>query len=306
MKDSVAIPTRPGQIDDSSLSVQRLRVIIGRATGRIGLYAITLLLSLIFIYPLVWTLGSSLKTPAEMFIYPPTLFPESPQIANYLQVMETVPFGRWFLNTVIVVVASTAGTVLSASMVSYSFARFRYRGRELLFLITLSTMMLPGQVTLVPQFILFFKLGWIDTIKPLWVPHWFGGGAFFIFLMRQFFLSLPRELDEAAIIDGANRLQVFFRILLPLTKPALATMAVISFMNGWSDFLGPLIYLNSPQKFTLAVGLQFFNSVEDASYEPTEHLLMTACVLTVVPTLLVFFVAQKYFVRGIVMSGIKG
>ena len=201
---------------------------------------------------------------------------------------------------------ATAGTVISAAMVSYSFARFRYRGRELLFLITLTTMMLPGQVTLVPQFILFFKLGWIDTIKPLWVPHWFGGGAFFIFLMRQFFLSLPRELDEAALIDGANRLQIFLRILLPLTKPALATMTVISFMAGWSEFLQPLIYLNSPSKFTLAVGLQYFNAVEDASYEPTEHLLMTACVLTVVPALVVFFATQKYFVRGIVMSGIKG
>ncbi|NJN84705.1 MAG: carbohydrate ABC transporter permease [Caldilineaceae bacterium] len=150
------------------------------------------------------------------------------------------------------------------------------------------------------------QTGLDDTIQPLWVPHWFGGGAFFIFLMRQFFMSLPRELDEAAIIDGANRLQIFFRILLPLTKPALATMTVISFMSGWSDFLGPLIYLNSPQKFTLAVGLQYFNAVEDAGFEPTQHLLMTACVLTVVPTLIVFFSTQKYFVRGIVMTGDQG
>lgn len=306
MKDSSAMATHAGGLRGSASSAYTMRVAAARFGRRAFLYVLTILLSLVFVYPLLWTLGSSLKSPSEMFIYPPSLFPASPQFANYLTVMDTVPFARWFLNTVVVVVTATAGTVISASMVSYSFARFRYRGRDVLFLITLTTMMLPSQVTLVPQFIIFFKLGWIDTIKPLWVPHWFGGGAFYIFLMRQFFLSLPRELDEAAIIDGANRLQVFFRILLPLTKPALATMTVISFMSGWSDFLGPLIYLNTPQKFTLAVGLQYFNAVEDISYEPTEHLLMVACVLTVIPALLVFFMTQKYFVRGVVMTGIKG
>jgi multiple sugar transport system permease protein len=306
MKQNSVMAARTEGLRGSPISTDSARVAISRISGRVMLYIFTLFLSLLFVYPLVWTLGSSLKTPAEMFIYPPTLFPASPQFSNYLEVMEKVPFARWFLNSIVVVVASTVGTVISASMVSYSFARFRYRGRDLLFMITLTTMMLPSQVTLVPQFILFFKLGWIDTIKPLWVPHWFGGGAFFIFLMRQFFMSLPRELDEAAIIDGANRLQVFFRILLPLTKPALATMTVISFMSGWSDFLGPLIYLNTPQKFTLAVGLQYFNAVEDVSFEPTEHLLMTACVLTLLPALLLFFSTQKYFVRGIAMTGIKG
>jgi multiple sugar transport system permease protein len=306
MKESTVMATRASGPRAAPSFIHNLRAASARFGKRAFLYAITLLLSLAFVYPLLWTLGSSLKTPAEMFLYPPTLFPASPQFANYVEVMETVPFAQWFLNTVIVVVTATAGTVISASMVAYSFARFRYRGRDLLFLITLTTMMLPSQVTLVPQFIIFYKLGWIDTIKPLWVPQWFGGGAFYIFLMRQFFLSLPRELDEAAIIDGANRLQVFLRILLPLTKPALATMTVISFMSDWSDFLGPLIYLNTPQKFTLAVGLQYFNAVEGQSYEPTEHLLMTACVLTVVPALLVFFATQRYFVRGIVMTGIKG
>lgn len=306
MKGSSAITSNDNTLAQRQPTMYGVRVIVTRLASRGFLYAITLLLSLIFVYPLAWTLGGSLKTPAEMFTYPPTLFPSTPQFANYAQILNTVPFAQWFLNTVIVVVLATIGTVLSASMVSYSFARFRYRGRDLLFLITLATMMLPGQVTLVPQFILFFKLGWIDTIKPLWVPHWFGGGAFFIFLMRQFFLSLPRELDEAALIDGANRLQIFFRILLPLTKPAVATMTVISFMAGWSEFLQPLIYLNSPKKFTLAVGLQYFNAVEGADYEPTEHLLMTACVMTIVPALIVFFATQKYFVRGIVMSGIKG
>jgi multiple sugar transport system permease protein len=277
-----------------------------RLSNRALLYGAVWLLSLVFIYPLLWTVGSSLKHISEMFIYPPTLFPEWPQFDNYLRVLTVVPFGRWFLNTVIVVIQSTLGTVLTASLVAYSFARFRYRGRDTLFFLTLATMMLPAQVTLIPQFILFHYMGWIDTLRPLWVPSWFGGGAFFIFLMRQFILSLPRDLDEAALIDGANRLQIFVRVLLPLCAPALATLTVIAFMASWSDFLGPLIYLNTPAKFTLAVGLQYFNQVGDVSSEPMQNLLMAACVLTIAPTLVVFFAAQKYFVRGIVMTGIKG
>lgn len=285
---------------------QSLRTDAGRLARRGLLYIFILVLSFLFAYPLLWTLASSFKPADEMFIFPPTLLPQNPQISNYARVMTAVPFGQWFLNTVIVVVLSTLGTVLSASLVAYSLARCRYRGRDLLFIITLSTMMLPAQVLLIPQFILFFKLGWINTFKPLWVPHWFGGGAFYIFLMRQFIMSLPRELDEAALIDGAGRWSIFWRILLPLCKPVLATMMVIAFMASWSDFLGPLIYLNSPQKFTLAVGLQYFNAVEGANYEPMQHLLMTACVLTIAPTLVVFFAAQQFFVQGIVMSGIKG
>jgi multiple sugar transport system permease protein len=284
--------------------IQRFRII--RFSNRALLYAVVWLLSIMFIYPLAWTAGSSLKSVSEMFIYPPTLFPQSPQLDNYVRVLSVVPFGRWFMNTVVVVIQSTLGTVLTASLVAYSFARFRYRGRDTLFFLTLATMMLPAQVTLIPQFIIFHYMGWIDTLRPLWVPHWFGGGAFFIFLMRQFILSLPRELDEAALIDGANRLQIFWRVLMPLCAPALATLTVIAFMGSWSDFLGPLIYLNTPAKFTLAVGLQYFNQVGDVASEPMQNLLMAACVLTIAPTLIVFFAAQKYFVRGIAMTGIKG
>lgn len=276
--------------------------------GRLLLYVTVLALCVLFGFPLFWTLMSSLKTSPEMFRFPPTWIPDTPQWQNYYNVLVTprIPVLRWAWNSTVIVVLGTLGTVISASLVAYSLARFEYRGRNTLFLITLATMMLPAQVTLIPQFVLFYRMGWVNTLLPLWVPLWFGGGGFAIFLMRQFFLSLPRDLDEAAIIDGANRLHVFFRILLPLTKPALATMTVISFMNNWSDFLGPLIYLNTPRKFTLAVGLQYFKSVEGQSYEPTEHLLMTACVLTVLPALLVFFAAQRYFVQGIVMTGIKG
>jgi multiple sugar transport system permease protein len=205
-----------------------------------------------------------------------------------------------------VVILSTGGVVVTSSLVAYSFARFEYRGRDLIFLATLGTMMLPAQVTLIPQFVLFNALGFINTLLPLWVPSWFGGGAFFIFLLRQFFLSLPTDLDEAALMDGANVLQVYWSILMPLCKPALATVAIISFIESWNDFLGPLIYLNTPDKFTVAVGLSFFQNVPEAAGEPLQHLLMAASVMAILPPLLLFFSFQRYFVQGIVLSGIKG
>lgn len=257
-------------------------------------------------FPFFWTISSSLKTEEEWFIFPPTILPAVPQWVNYGKVMEEIPYGRWFMNTAVIAILGTSGALLSSSLVAYSFARFDYRGRDILFIITLSTMMLPSYVTLIPQFILFHKLKWINTIKPLWVPAWFGGGAFNIFLIRQFIMSLPRELDEAALIDGASYFRVFWNILVPLMKPALATVMIISFMGHWSDFMGPLIYLNSPEKFTLSVGLHFFNSVPMAEYKTFYRLLMAASVMTVIPSLVVFFAGQKYFVRGIALSGIKG
>ncbi|MCY3708239.1 MAG: carbohydrate ABC transporter permease [Caldilineaceae bacterium] len=242
-----------------------------------------------------------------MFAFPPILIPAAPQWANYWTVLNIdYPVGRWFVNSVLIVVLTTFGTLITASLVAYSFARFDYRGRDVLFMITLSTMMLPAQVTLIPQFVLFYKLGWVNTHLPLWVPHWFGGGAFAIFLMRQFFLTLPRDLDEAALIDGAGYFRIFWSILLPLCKPVLATLAIITIIASWSDFLGPLIYLNTPEKFTVSVGLQFFNAVPEVGGEPMQHLLMAACVMSMVPIILMFFFGQRFFVQGIVMSGIKG
>ena len=189
---------------------------------------------------------------------------------------------------------------------SSAFARFEYRGRDTLFLITLGTMMLPAQVTLIPQFVLFHKLGWVPSIKPLWVPAWLGGGAFNIFLLRQFIMSLPPDLDEAAVIDGASYPRIFWRIIVPLCKPALATVAVLSFIGRWNDFIGPLIYLNTRDTFTLAVGLSYFQNLPEQPGVPLQHLLMAASVLAILPILALFFSAQKYFVQGIVLSGIKG
>lgn len=275
--------------------------------GRALTYLIIFALCVVFGYPLFWTAMSSLKTIPEMFSFPPILIPAAPQWANYWTVLNIdYPVGRWFSNSVLIVILTSFGTLVTSSLVAYSFARFEYRGRDILFMITLSTMMLPAQVTLIPQFVLFYKLGWVNTHLPLWVPHWFGGGAFAIFLMRQFFLTLPLDLDEAALIDGAGYFRIFWSILMPLCKPVLATLAIITIIASWSDFLGPLIYLNTPEKFTVSVGLQFFNAVPEVGGEPMQHLLMAACVMSMVPIILMFFFGQRFFVQGIVMSGIKG
>ncbi|HRW05497.1 MAG TPA: carbohydrate ABC transporter permease [Caldilineaceae bacterium] len=291
--------TRASQSNVTSRRIQfQLHVIL--------LYAIMVLLSALFMFPFFWTVSSSLKAPFELMTFPPTWLPETPQWQNYARVIEKVPFMLWTWNSIFVVTIATLGSVISASVVAYSFARFEYPGRDVVFIITLGTMMLPAQVTLIPQFILFNQLGWINTLYPLWVPYIFGGGAFNIFLLRQFFRSLPRELDEAALIDGASYARILWTILLPLTKPALATVAVISFINHWNDFVNPLIYLNSPEKFTLALGLNYFKSVPESSGLPLQHLLMAASVMIIMPVLILFFAAQRYFVQGIVLSGIKG
>ena len=290
-----------------SLVIRARGARVTRQFGRASLYVLVLALCVLFGFPLFWTLSSSLKKISEMYIFPPPLLPKVPQWANYHRLLTEVPFAMWFLNTVGVVVLATFGTLLSSTLVGYSFARFKYRGRDLLFVVTLSTMMLPAQVTLIPRFIIFHKLGWINTIKPLWVPAWFGGGAFYIFLMRQFIMSLPRELDEAAIIDGASRFAVLWRILMPICKPALITVTVISFMQYWSQFIEPLIYLNSPKKFTLVLGLQYFSTFSDeVMTEPLYHIFLAGCVLTILPAVALFLSAQKLIMPSVAMTGIKG
>ena len=196
--------------------------------GRIAAYVGMTLLAALFIFPFFWTAASSLKSAPDVYVYPPIWVPAILRWENYPEVFRLVPYATWFLNTVVVVVLQTLGVVVSATLVAYSFARFRYPGRELLFLLTLGTMMLPAEVTLIPTYLLFKYLGWLNTLKPLWLPAWFGGGAFNIFLLRQFILTLPHELDEAAIVDGASYPRILGNILLPLMKPALATVAVIN------------------------------------------------------------------------------
>ncbi len=229
-----------------------------------------------------------------------------PQWSNYMKAWapkaldET--FNRYLLNTVIITFFGILGTLLSSSFVAYGFARFKFPFKNELFLVMVSTMMIPAQVTMIPTFFLFKMFGWIDTFLPLIVPTFFGGGAFNIFLLRQFFLTIPFELDEAARIDGCNYLQVFYMILLPLVKPALVTTAIFGFVYNWNDFMNPLIYLNSTSNYTLALGLQTFTTMYGTDY----NLMMAASTIVLLPILIMFFFGQRYFIEGVATTGLKG
>jgi multiple sugar transport system permease protein len=277
-----------------------------RWVGATVTYGVAAVIVLIFLTPLAWTFSTSLKDVSTVVIFPPTLLPDPPHPENYVEIFQRAPFGRWIANSVQITVLATLGTVVSATLVAYSFARFRYPGRDLFFFLTVATLILPTEVTIVPTYLLFRGLGWLDTFAPLTVPSWLGGGAFFIFLLRQFFLAIPREFDEAARIDGANSLQTLWLVLLPLSRPALTTVVVISFISHWDEFFLPLVYLNTPTLFPLSVGLRYFQSALLGEGQPMFHLLMAGATLALIPPVALFVVAQRYFVEGIVMSGIKG
>lgn len=262
------------------------------------------------ILPFLWMLSTSLKSLEATMAYPPSWWPKPLQWWNYLDVFRhsKANFLLWARNTLVIAVLTVAGTTLSSALVAYGFAKIRFIGRGPLFALMLSTMMLPFPVTMVSLFALFRWLGdhtgmmWLGTFKPLWVPAWFGS-AFNIFLLRQFFLTIPNELSEAARIDGCSDFGIFWRIILPLSKPALAVVALFAFMGTWNDFLGPLVYLQRPEQFTLALGLQNFQSKAGG----TEwHLLMAASTLVILPAILLFFLAQKTFIEGIATTGTKG
>jgi ABC-type glycerol-3-phosphate transport system permease component len=274
--------------------------------GRFGLHAVALVLTVVLMGPFVWAILSSLKPDTEIKQLPPVLWPSTFVWYNYVEVWTTKLFAIWTRNTLIITLLATSGTVLTAALGGYAFARFRFPGRSLLFGLTISTMMLPETVTLIPRFILYYQLGWLNTYLPLIVPFWFGGGAFFIFLFRQFFMTIPIDLDEAAKIDGANYLQILFRIVLPLSLPVLATCAIIAFVSHWDSFLFPLLVLNDPEKFTVSIGLRWFSISPSADARPTDHLLLAGSIMMTIPIVLLFFFGQRYFVRGVVMSGIKG
>ena len=282
-----------------------------RSSGRLSVgltYLVLLVLGLTFSFPFLWTLSSSLKTAHETQVFPPGLLPAAPQWVNYATVWTTQPVWRWILNSGIVIALSVPGAVLSGVLVAYSFARFDYPGRGFLFLLLLSTLMLPFEVTLIPQYLLFYQLKWIDTFLPLTVPAWFGAGgasAFTIFLLRQFFMTIPRDLDDAARVDGASSFRILWSIIVPLSRPALATVLILQFLSHWNDFLGPLVYLNNRSLFTMSLGLRYFQTVPEQLGEPKEHLLMVATIIMTLPAIALFFAAQRYFVRGIVMTGLK-
>jgi multiple sugar transport system permease protein len=268
-------------------------------------YLVVWALLVVFAFPVYYMVIVSLMTTHETEAWPPLLLPLSFHWQNYETVFTAVPLARWFFNTVRIAFFSVLGTTASSALVGYGFARFRFPLRNVLFMLTLATMMLPGQITLIPQFIVFHKLGWINTYLPLIVPPFFGGGAFFIFMMRQFVMQLPRDLDEAALIDGASYPRILFSVLLPLMKPALGTVAILMFMGSWNDFLGPLIYIQSNKLMTLSIGLRLWDT-SAMEYRSQANLMMAMCVVMTAPCVALFFSSQSVFVRGIATTGIKG
>lgn len=269
------------------------------------LFALILLLvgSVIFVIPFFTAANMSLKSEAEIKTTSTWALPKQATLENYQELLTSpnVSFTGFFWNTLIIAILATLGVLISSSLVAYGFARLKFRGRDKLFIVMLSTMMLPTIITIIPSYLLFARLHWVNTFLPLIVPAWFGGGAFNIFLLRQFYMSVPRELDEAALLDGASHFTIWRKVIMPLSKTALATVGVFAFIYNWRDFLGPLIYLNDTSKQTLELGLSTYNSIQQEKY----HLLMAGSVLVMLPLVLIFFIGQRYFVKGIVMSGIK-
>jgi multiple sugar transport system permease protein len=270
--------------------------------SRVMLTTALVAIGLVFTIPFLWMVSTSLKGNEQIFTVPPRWIPSVFHPENYLVIFDRMPFLRYLGNSVMVTGLTILGVVASSSLVAYAFACLRWPGRNMFFGLLLGTMMLPMQVTMIPVFVLFKDLGWLNTYKPLVLPAFFGGGAFNIFLLRQFYLGIPREIADAARIDGCSEFRIYWNIMLPLARPALATVAIMTFMFSWNDFLGPLIYLSDKEKGTLALGLSMFVG----QYQTEWGLLMAASLLTMLPMILVFFFFQKYIIQGFTMSGLKG
>jgi len=278
----------------------------GRSRGIYLVYQILLYLTIaiggfIFALPFYWMIRTAIMPAWQIYVFPPDWIPVELHFENFHAPFEVFPYARWFLNTVIVAGLSTLGVAISSSMVAFSFARLRTPFRDTIFVIVLATMMLPATVRLIPTYLIFAKLGWINTFAPLIVPKWLAP-AFFVFLLRQFFMTIPMEMDEAALIDGCNPVQLFLRIHLPLSMPALGVAAIFEFTGDWNDFMTPLIYLQGVKRFTVAVGLRLFQGQMSTNMQD----MMAAALMAVLPTIVLFFIAQRYFVQGIVISGVKG
>ena len=274
-----------------------------RLLAKTVVFIVLLLAAAAFLLPLLWMVSTSLKPKSQIFAYPLVWIPNPPLWDNYLEALDNPSFHYLLFlgNSLYYAVLSTIGIVLSCSLVAYAFARLRWWGRDFWFIITLATLMIPYPVTLIPRYLIFSQIGWVNSFKPLIVPD-FMGNAFFIFLLRQFFLTIPMDLSDAARIDGASELQIYRRVVLPLSKPALITVALFTFLFTWNDFLGPLIYLTDGNKYTLSVGLAAFRG----QFRTQWDLMMAAATVVTAPVIIVFFFAQKQFVEGITLTGMKG
>ncbi|SEN40391.1 carbohydrate ABC transporter permease [Lihuaxuella thermophila] len=258
--------------------------------------------SILILTPVWWMISTSLKSMQEITRFPPTIIPEEFHFENYINTWKSAPFTLYTLNTLFITTFAVIGSVLSNSLIAYGFAKIRFRGKKVLFAVVLSTMMIPGFVTLIPQYVLFSKLGWLNTALPLIVPPFFGS-AFYIFLLRQFFMGIPHEMIEAAKIDGASHFTIWRRIAVPLAKPAIATVAIFAFNSAWNDFQGPLLYLNDEVLYTLQIGLQIFKGEAATQW----NYLMAGSLLVLLPVIILFFIFQRYFIEGAnITAGIKG
>jgi len=288
------------------IDIKQLQPLSKRSYKAPILHMVLIAGSALFLAPFVWLVATSLKSDAQMTAYPPVWIPRPAVWRNYPDALNFLPAGSLYgllnvVNTLIIATLSVAGTLLSSSLVAYAFARMRWPGRDFVFGIVLATMMLPDAVTMMPRFLIFRQLHWIDTLLPLWVPSFFSS-AFNIFLIRQFFMAIPQELEDAAKIDGCGYFTTWWRVMLPLIKPALAAVAIMTFLGAWKDFLGPLIYISSPDKMPVSYVLQLYNSAH--SNDP--GLLMAATTLVVLPVVLLFFFTQRYFIEGVTLTGLGG
>jgi ABC-type glycerol-3-phosphate transport system permease component len=269
-------------------------------------YLVLIMGAIVLLVPLVWTISTSLKTMDQLALWPPPLLPQPVAWDNYIHVFQAVPLGQYFLNTMIIEVCVEIGALVTCSFVAYGFARTTFPGRDVLFMLVLSTMMMPFVVRLIPLFVIYRQIHWLNTFLPLTVPSLMGVNGFNIFLLRQFFKGLPTELSDAARIDGCSDFGIWWRIVMPLSKPALAAVAIFTFQSAWDDFLGPLVFLGgNPNLFTLTVGLYSFRSMPHEGL-PTTQYLMAMAVLMTIPVLAIFAVGQRYFIQGVTLSGLKG
>lgn len=266
-------------------------------------YVVLIIASLIVLLPFIWMITSSFKSQRELFAFPPKLLPTVWKFSNYVQVLNSgsVSFFKMFMNSMTIAIPVTVCNILFSSLAAYAFARIKFPGRTLVFMLFISSMMVPGAIVLIPRFMMFTKLQFIDTYLPLMLPAMFGS-AFSIFLLRQFFMTIPIELEEAAIIDGCGRFRIWSTIMIPLSKPIIATLAVFLFQGAYNDFQNPLIYINSSSKFTVQLGLAAFRSAFATRYD----LIMAGSLLALIPVIVLYMVCQKYIVKGIVMTGLKG
>lgn len=267
---------------------------------RVLLYIVLILIAVIMVVPFLWMLSTSLKTQYDAVKIPPVWIPDPPQWENYVKLFTEQPMFQFMLNTIKIVFFVVLGQLFFSSLAAYSFARISFKGRNVVFFFYIATLMVPGQVTMIPTYLMFAKAGLTDNHLALILPAFFS--AFGVFLLRQFFMSLPRELEEAAEIDGCNPFMTYWRIMLPLVVPAMLTLGVFTLMNTWNDYMGPLIYLSSPEKYTMTLGIAYFKGI----YTTQWNLVMAGSIVSVVPILIAYLCAQKYFIEGIAFSGVKG